>query len=70
MHKLKFIVINIIVAISWPPPLISQHFHSRLLKATPFLYRLALEQQRELLVREAMYGAVTVRGTCMAVKQV
>ena len=33
---LKFISINIIAAICWPPPLISQLFPTRLLKAAPF----------------------------------
>ena len=44
---LKFIIIHIISAISWPPPLISQLFfkHAGFLKAAPFLYRLTLEQQ-------------------------
>ena len=33
---LKFIVSNIITAISWLPPLILQLFHQDFLKATPF----------------------------------
>ena len=33
---LKFISINIIAAICWPPPLISQLFSPRLFKAAPF----------------------------------
>ena len=33
---LKFISINIIAAISWPPPLLSHLFSPRLFKATPF----------------------------------
>ena len=38
VHKplLKFIIINIIAAITWPPPLISQLFHSGFLKAPLF----------------------------------
>ena len=32
----KFIIINIIATISWPPPLISQPFHPGYFKAAPF----------------------------------
>ena len=39
---LKFISINIIAAISWPPPLISQLFSPRLFKAAPFFHSLAV----------------------------
>ena len=39
---LKFISINIIAAISWPPPLISQFFSPRLFKAAPFFHSLAV----------------------------
>ena len=38
---LKFISINIIAAISWPPPLIS-HFSPGLFKAAPFFHSLAV----------------------------
>ena len=34
--------INIIAAISWPPPLISQLFSPRLFKAAPFFHSLAI----------------------------
>ena len=36
---LKFIIINIIAAISWPPPLI---LHPGFLKAAPYLYSLVV----------------------------
>ena len=39
---LKFISINIIAAISWPPPLISQLFSPRLFKVAPFFHSLAV----------------------------
>ena len=39
---LKFISINIIAAISLPPPLISQLFSPRLFKAAPFFHSLAV----------------------------
>ena len=39
---LKFISLNIIAAISWPPPLISQLFSPRIFKATPFFHSLSV----------------------------
>ena len=39
---LKFITVNIIAAILWLPPLISQLFSPRLFKATPFFHNLAV----------------------------
>ena len=39
---LKFISINIIAAISWPPPLIPQFFSPRLFKAAPFFHSLVV----------------------------
>ena len=39
---LKFIGINIIAAISWLPPLTSQLFSPRILKATPSFHSLAV----------------------------
>ena len=39
---LKFISINIIAAISWQPPLISQLFHPGFFKAAPFFHSLAV----------------------------
>ena len=39
---LKFIIINIIAAISWLPPLSLQLFSPRLLKVVPFLYILTI----------------------------
>ena len=39
---LKFITINIIAAIWWPPPLISQLFSPRLFKAAPLSHSLAV----------------------------
>jgi len=39
---LKFININIVAVISWPPPLISQLFSHRLLKAAPIFHSLAV----------------------------
>ena len=39
---LKFISINIIVAISWSPPLISQLFSPRFFKAAPRFHSLAV----------------------------
>ena len=38
----RLLLIHIIAAISWPPPLISQPFHPGFLKAAPFLYSLAV----------------------------
>ena len=38
-----------------------EKFSQRELQISPT--KAALEQQRELLIREAMYGGVTVRGT-------
>ena len=44
MHTaiIKIFSINIIAAISWPPPLISQLFSPRLFKAAPFFHSLAV----------------------------
>ena len=39
---LKFISLNSIAAISWPPPLISQLFSPRLFKAAPFFHSLTV----------------------------
>ena len=39
---LKFISINIIAAISWPPPLISQLFSPKFFEAAPFFHSLAV----------------------------
>ena len=41
-HYLNFFSINIIAAISWLPPLISQLFSPRLYKAAPFFHSLAV----------------------------
>ena len=58
---LKFISINIIAAISWPPPLILQLFSPRLFfKAAPFftawlfLCGICLQEKRERTVKEAL----------------
>ena len=49
INFIKVFSINIIAAISWPPPLISQLFSPRLLRAALFFYSLAVFEWISLL---------------------